>query len=104
MPAFTPEDSRSNMQRGPNYARHESTQLAFPDSHAMQPGFGLGSPRSPKAVHLPNDKVLKLIKQRYPRTVLATAWYSRKDLKNNWQISDKPHPEALLLDSWAIVL
>jgi mannan endo-1,4-beta-mannosidase len=55
-------------------------------------------------LHLPNDRVRQLIKERYPHTVLATAWYSRKDLKNNWQISDKPHPEALLLDPWAITL
>jgi hypothetical protein len=48
--------------------------------------------------------VIALIKERYPRTVLATAWYSSKDgdVDNQWQISDKSHPEALLLDSWAI--
>jgi len=52
------------------------------------------------AVHLPNDKVIKLIRGRYPDTVLATAWYSTG--QNNWQLSDKPEPRALLLDPWAI--
>jgi mannan endo-1,4-beta-mannosidase len=53
---------------------------------------------------LPNQRVIALIKERYPRTVLATAWYSSEDgdVNNHWQISDKSHPEALLLDSWAI--
>jgi mannan endo-1,4-beta-mannosidase len=52
------------------------------------------------AQHLPNARVIALIKERYPRTVLATAWYSSNG--NNWQISDKPDPAALLLDPWAI--
>jgi len=43
-----------------------------------------------------------LIKDRYPHTVLASAWYSA--LGDNWQISDKPTPQALLLDPWAITL
>lgn len=41
-----------------------------------------------------------MIKERYPLTVLATAWYSADG--DNWQISDKPNPTALLLDPWAI--
>ena len=59
------------------------------------------------AVHLPNDKVIRLIKDRYPRTVLASAWYSAlagNGESDNWQISDKPNPQALLLDPWAITL
>lgn len=52
------------------------------------------------AIHLPNNRVIALIKQRYPRCVLATAWYSSDG--NNWQISDKPAPKELLLDPWAI--
>ena len=58
------------------------------------------------AVHLPNDRVIKLIKDRYPHTVLATAWYSRPfgGNGNRWQISDKPNPQALLRDAWAITL
>jgi mannan endo-1,4-beta-mannosidase len=53
---------------------------------------------------LPNQRVIALIKERYPRTVLATAWYSSEDggVNNEWQLSDKSHPEALLLDDWAI--
>jgi hypothetical protein len=54
------------------------------------------------AKELPNDEVIKTIKQVYPQTVLATAWYSQNG--NNWQISDKPNPEALLRDPWAITL
>jgi Glycosyl hydrolase family 26 len=54
------------------------------------------------AVHLPNDRVIALIKERYPQTVLATAWYSQGG--NNWQISDRPQPAALLQDPWAITL
>jgi hypothetical protein len=54
------------------------------------------------AVHLPNSKVIQLIKQRYPNSVLATSWYSSDG--NNWQISDKPGPQSLLLDAWAITL
>jgi hypothetical protein len=54
------------------------------------------------AIHVPNDKVIRLIKDRYPHTVLASAWYSA--LGDNWQISDKPTPQALLLDPWAITL
>jgi mannan endo-1,4-beta-mannosidase len=54
------------------------------------------------AVHLPNDKVIQLIKHLYPTTVLATAWYSSDG--NNWQISDKPNPQTLLLDPWSITL
>ncbi|MDQ1725436.1 MAG: mannan endo,4-beta-mannosidase [Frankiaceae bacterium] len=55
-------------------------------------------------VFLPNDRVIGLIKERYPRTVLATAWYSSFDerVNNHWQISDKRNPQALLLDTWAI--
>jgi mannan endo-1,4-beta-mannosidase len=59
-----------------------------------------GHPAHDGAVHLPNDKVLRVIKERYPLTVLATAWYSADG--DNWQISDKPNPAALLLDPWAI--
>jgi mannan endo-1,4-beta-mannosidase len=53
---------------------------------------------------LPNQRVIQLIKERYPRTVLAAAWYSSLDggVSNEWQISDKADPAALLLDSWAI--
>lgn len=54
------------------------------------------------AVELPNGEVIRLVKQTYPRSVLATAWYSSDG--NNWQISDKPDPQALLLDPWAITL
>ena len=54
------------------------------------------------AVHLPNDRVIALIKERYPQTVLATAWYSYEG--DNWQISDKPQPAALLRDPWAITV
>jgi hypothetical protein len=54
------------------------------------------------AKELPNDEVITTIKRDYPNTVLATAWYSQNG--NNWQISDKPHPEALLRDPWAITL
>jgi mannan endo-1,4-beta-mannosidase len=54
------------------------------------------------AVELPNNRVIQLIKQQYPETVLATAWYSSNG--NNWQISDKPDPSALLHDPWAITL
>lgn len=54
------------------------------------------------AAYLPNDKVIRLIQQQYPSTVLATAWYSSDG--NNWQISDKPDPQALLLDPWSITL
>ena len=54
------------------------------------------------AVYLPNDRVLALIKQRYPQTVLATAWYSKDG--DNWQISDKPRPAALLRDPWSITV
>lgn len=54
------------------------------------------------AVELPNDKVITIIKQDYAQAVLATCWYSSNG--NNWQISDKPRPEALLLDPWAITL
>jgi pimeloyl-ACP methyl ester carboxylesterase len=61
------------------------------------------------ATRLPNDEVIQVIKAQYPQTVLATAWYSSclssgsaMCSKNNWQISDKPFPEALLLDPWAI--
>ena len=54
------------------------------------------------AVELPNGEVIEHIKQTYPRSVLATAWYSSGG--NNWQISDKPDPRALLLDPWAITL
>ncbi len=52
------------------------------------------------AAHLPNSRVIQLIKDRYSRCVLATAWYSTNG--NNWQISDKPDTEALLLDPWAV--
>jgi len=54
------------------------------------------------AVELPNGKVIQHIRQTYPRSVVATAWYSSDG--NNWQISDKPDPGALLLDPWAITL
>lgn len=54
------------------------------------------------AVALPNDKVMALIRSSYPAAVLATAWYSSGG--NNWQISDKPQPAALLLDRWAVTL
>jgi mannan endo-1,4-beta-mannosidase len=54
------------------------------------------------AIHLPNSRVIQLIRQRYPGSVLATAWYSSNG--NNWQISDKPDPQSLLLDPWAITL
>ncbi|MGH3987914.1 MAG: hypothetical protein ACRDTZ_11430, partial [Pseudonocardiaceae bacterium] len=58
------------------------------------------------AVELPNDEVIEIIKERYPQTMLATAWYSSvpPQRPNNWQISDKPRPEALLGDPWAITL
>jgi hypothetical protein len=52
------------------------------------------------AIDLPNPKVISLIKGQYPATVLATAWYSSNG--DNWQISDKPDPGALLLDPWAV--
>jgi hypothetical protein len=45
-------------------------------------------------------RAYELIKQRYSDTVLTTAWHSQNG--NNWQISDKPNPQALLLDTWAI--
>jgi hypothetical protein len=55
---------------------------------------------------LPNDRVIGLIKERYPQSVLATAWYTSVDqvvgISNHWQISDKRNPQALLLDTWAI--
>jgi hypothetical protein len=54
------------------------------------------------AQNLPNSKVLQLIKDHYPATVLASAWYSSDG--NNWQISDKPDPGTLLSDPWAITL
>jgi mannan endo-1,4-beta-mannosidase len=56
-------------------------------------------------VFLPNDRVIQVIKERYPRTALATAWYTTvtNNKSNNWQISDKRNREALLLDPWAIV-
>jgi hypothetical protein len=53
-------------------------------------------------VFLPNDKVIKLIKLQYLNTVFATAWYSLNG--DNWQISDKPNPLALLGDPWSITL
>jgi mannan endo-1,4-beta-mannosidase len=62
------------------------------------------------AVYLPNDKVIKIIKEDYPLTVLASAWYSQLDRTqtpprcNNWQIGDKPNPKALMEDPWAITL
>jgi mannan endo-1,4-beta-mannosidase len=54
------------------------------------------------AIELPNSEVIQLVKKTYPRAVLATAWYSSNG--NNWQISDKPDRQALLLDSWAITV
>jgi mannan endo-1,4-beta-mannosidase len=57
------------------------------------------------AAFLPNDRVIQLIKDHYPHTALTTAWYSSDDkhaINNHWQISDKPNPQALLLDPWAI--
>ena len=57
-------------------------------------------------VFLPNDRVIALIKERYPQSALATAWYTSVDqvvgISNHWQISDKRNPQALLLDTWAI--
>jgi mannan endo-1,4-beta-mannosidase len=53
-------------------------------------------------VELPNQEVIDKIKKDFKRTAIATAWYSSNG--NNWQISDKPRPEALLLDPWAITL
>jgi hypothetical protein len=57
------------------------------------------------ATFLPNDRVIQLIKDHDPHTALATAWYSSHDtdgINNNWQISDEPNPQALLLDTWAV--
>jgi mannan endo-1,4-beta-mannosidase len=64
--------------------------------------YGAGQEPSPHdgATHLPNARVIQLIKDRYPRTALASAWYSSNG--NNWQISDKPDPGALLLHPWSI--
>lgn len=55
-------------------------------------------------VELPNDEVIQVIKDKYPKAVLATCWYTLIDtngVKNNWQISDKNNPGTLLLDPWA---
>jgi len=51
---------------------------------------------------LPNTEVLTTIKSKYPRTVLATCWYTLNN--NNYQISDKPQPAVLLGDPSAVTL
>jgi hypothetical protein len=54
------------------------------------------------ATTLQNDKVRDKFRDAYPDTVLASCWYSSNN--NNWQISDKPNPAALLNDPIAIIL
>lgn len=52
------------------------------------------------AVELTNAEVIQRIRDQYPATVIASAWYSQG--ANNWQISDKPDSAALLHDPWSI--
>ena len=86
-----------------------STEPGYHAMVALRKPFGIteyGAANWPRphdgAVELPNVRVIQLLKQSYPLAVLATAWYSSNG--NNWQISDKPDPEALLLDSWSITV
>jgi mannan endo-1,4-beta-mannosidase len=93
------DDDLSDAEPGePGYA----AMLALGKPSGITEYGAVNDPPHDGAVHLPNDKVIRLIKQWYPDTVLATAWYSQEG--NNWQISDKPTPQALLLDTWAITL
>lgn len=69
--------------------------------------YGPDQDQDHTGAELPNDEVIQVIRDKYPNTVVATCWYTltKPDgAKNNWQMSDKKNPEALLQDPWAITL